>query len=51
MRSGLGEEADDAKDAEADGDTSDGAPEDLGVGARGISGTGTVGAESDPVGY
>ena len=51
MRSRLGEVADDAKDGEADGEAGDDAPEDLGVGAGGVNGTGAVRAEGDPVSY
>lgn len=51
VRSRLGKEADNAKEGEGDGDAGHGAPENLGVGARRVNGTGAVRTECDPVGY
>lgn len=49
VRSRVGEETDHAKDTARSGNTSDGAPEDLGAAARGVLGAGTMRTESDPV--
>ena len=48
---GLGSKADEAKQTDADGETSDDTPSDTGVGTGGVNGAGTVRAEGDPVGY
>lgn len=50
VRGGLGEEPDNTEDGEAGSETCENTPGDLGVGARGVGGTGTVGAKGDPVG-
>lgn len=51
VRSGLGGQADGTEDGDRGEDSKGDTPGDAGVGAGRVSGAGTMGAESDPVGY
>lgn len=51
VRSRSGSETDGTEDSNAGGDTRENTPEDAGTRAGRVLSTGTVGTESDPVGY
>lgn len=49
VRSGLGEESDEAEESEAGSEANSHTPGDAGVGTGGVDGTGAVGSKGNPV--